>query len=173
MSESITALHPLVVLFALRQDGVNGNGLGREEGAGELRRQENINSRRDSASCCNCAHNAPRVSRESRIFWRLQNISGIRDMEIFSGNTRFVVEFSNAITEETEKFYVRAEKHVKGRERKEMKEQRWWSWEEKWGKRGNQKLLSPSWPRMLSDFFYRDRYRSGACLLDPQKLDYN
>lgn len=95
---------------------------------------------------CNNARDASRVSRKSRIFWRLQNISGPGTRRETRDSCRSHIHT-----------YKKSKRHLHSKEdkRKEegKKEQEECTERESGKEEKHQKLLSP-WPRMLSDFFF-------------------
>lgn len=144
--------------------GINGIGLGRGKGGRKgVHRKGKIRAGRRDTEFFNAGPTASRVSRGSRIFWRLQNISGpgvfreTRDSSwlfprTFVQKQRCVLRGSCKEGRERRGDRKR-EKILRGKVRKE------------------EKLLSP-WPRMLSDVLFFFPFpgidRSGIRPLDPQ-----
>lgn len=99
LSESITALHPLVVPFALRQNwGSTGNGSRGVLDARRVKRRRGIGGgevdkgRRQVGADFFSISRATRLAYpcEPRTLWRLQNISG---PGTFTGNAKLVAKF--------------------------------------------------------------------------------
>lgn len=94
-------------------------------------------------------------------------------MEIFSGNTRFVVEFSNAITDQKQRNSTFAEKNTWKEEEERRWENRGDDLEKKSGEREETRSFFLLRDQGCSVIFFIGIDIDPARLLDPQKLDYN